>query len=95
MKKVKQFTKQLTTLSAATRYADYVGGVLQGTAVSFQASYSISRARYSVKHDKYVVYLRIAPEAPGSVERLTVAVYEDTSLKAYQRAREIAESGVI
>lgn len=95
MKEVKQFTKRLTTLSAATRYAEYVGGMLQGTAVNFQASYSLSKARYSVKHDKYVVYLRIAPEAPGSVERLTVAIYADTSLKAYQKARETVERGII
>lgn len=95
MKKERQFTKQLTTLSAATRYAEYVGGTLQGTAVSFRASYSLSKARYSVKHDKYEVYLRLFPEAPGSVKRLTVAVYSDTSKEAYQKAREIVERGVI
>lgn len=95
MEPVKVFIKEFTTEEAATDFAGKVSGTVNNTAVKFRASYSLSKARYSVKNDKYAVYLRIAPEAPVSDFKLSVVVYADTSVEAYRKAREKAESGVI
>lgn len=95
MEPVKVFIKEFTTEEAAIDFADKVGGTVNNTAVKFRASYSLSKARYSVKNDKYAVYLRIAPEATVGDFKLSVVIYADTSVKAYQKAREKAESGVI
>ena len=85
--------RNLETEEAAEVFASHTGGKRNGTAVSFQATYSISKARYSIKRNKYVVYIRIYPVEPENCQRLTICVYADTSQKAYDNARQKLKDG--
>lgn len=87
-------TSKRTSETVAIAFAENTGGIREGKSVTFQATYSISRARYSVKQDKYVVYIHLYPTAPGSCKRMTVTVYADTSQEAYALARKWVEQGV-
>lgn len=94
----KEFVKHFSTSSAAARYAEHVGGILTDKAVRFVAFYSYSKARYSVSRDKYAVYIKLHPpynDYPKKDLKITIVVYADTSLEAYELAREKIEKGVL
>lgn len=87
-------TRKLGDEETAENFSKSVGGTRINTTVSFRAAYSISKARYSVKNNKYVVYIRLYPIALESRKIISICVYADTSKEAYAQARKRVERGV-
>ncbi len=88
----KTFYRTLPTKEQAVDFAEQSHGIIQedGCTVKFEASYSISKALYNVKSDKYRVYVRIRP-AGGNP--LTYVVVSEYSKEAYEMARKRVKDG--
>lgn len=86
------FYKTFPTKEQAVKFMEETHGVLQEDCytVKFEANYSISKALYHVKTDKYRVYIRIKL---GGGKLLTHIVSSDYSLEAYEIARRRVKEG--
>lgn len=92
MQDKKTFYRTLPTKEQAVDFAEQSHGFIQkdGYTVRFEASYSISKALYNVKSDKYRVYVRIRPDGGNP---LTYVVVSDYSKEAYEMARKRVKDG--
>lgn len=92
MQDKKTFYRTLPTKEQAVDFAEQSHGFIQkdGYTVRFEASYSISKALYNVKSDKYRVYVRIRPDGGNP---LTYVVVSDYSKEAYEMARKKVKDG--
>lgn len=92
MQDKKTFYRTLPTKEQAVDFAEQSHGFIQkdGYTVRFEASYSISKALYNVKSDKYRVYVRIRPDGG---KPLTYVVVSDYSKEAYEMARKRVKDG--
>lgn len=88
----KTFYRTLPTKEQAVDFAEKSRGTIQedGCTVAFDASYSISKALFNVKSDKYRVYIRIRL-ANGNP--LTYIVAAKRSKDAYDMAKNRVKEG--
>lgn len=79
------FKRKFRLGAEAEVFSERVGGVLiTPDTVEFEASYTMSKASYSVKKDMYKVYINMRCKNGA---RHTVIVYRKTSKEAYYAAR--------
>lgn len=92
MQNNKTFYKRCSTREQAVDFAEKSKGTIQkdGCTVAFDASYSISKALFNVKSDKYRVYIRIRL-ANGNP--LTYIVAAKRSKDAYDMAKNRVKEG--
>ena len=92
MQNNKTFYKRCSTREQTVAFAEKSQGTIQedGCTVAFDASYSISKALFNVKSDKYRVYIRIRL-AIGNP--LTYIVAANRSKDAYDMAKNRVKEG--
>lgn len=90
----KRFIKECTDVEKAVEFEQKVAGTrISKIQVEFLAAYSISKALYNVKSDRYRVYIRLRP--CGTQIALSVVVWGKTSQEAYNEARNRIQKGVL
>ncbi|WP_394913316.1 hypothetical protein [uncultured Robinsoniella sp.] len=93
MDKTRTFIKECKDPESAVEFEKKVNGKrTTNVAVTFQGTYSVSKALYNVKTDMYRVYIRVRPLHSDAM--FTFIVSEKTSKEAYNEARKKVQKGV-
>lgn len=88
----KTFFRKFLYHEEAVDFAEKVKGRIQkdGCTVEFEATYSISKALYNVKSDRYRVYIRLRTEEGNPLTFISVSQY---AREATQKAKERVKGG--